>query len=392
MTTRIQWNISNAISALLVAVLVFLWFQLNTYDPHSAEAQNAASTAATEQLVNEEAVHAYLEKGWNSHSDPSVGPTIELPTGIFIQSLKFFNSSDVNLTGYIWLRYSDDLPEGIKPKDDEVGFVLPEQVDTDREPRRAFRNYDSEERAETIGWYFEATLRQPFTYTTYPFDHKTVWARLWPKDFNKNVVLIPDFSAYDATGIHDIFGIEEKIVLGAWNRRDTFFSYRTYAYDTNFGIPYIGQNAFPELHYNFVIHRRFENALVVHLLPIFVVAALLFGALLTFSNEPGLAGRHGFSTASVIAACSALFFVVLIAHVQLREQFAGSRIVYVEQFYFLMYMLLVLASAFAYVFATRGAGRLGFLHRSDGLAVKLAYWPILFGSMVLITLATVVQI
>jgi hypothetical protein len=95
---------------------------------------------------------------------------------------------------------------------------------------------------EVIGWYFEAALRQPFNYAYYPFDHKTVWVRLWAKDFSKNIVLLPNFTAYKATGLANIFGIDDEIVLGTWDRQDTYFNYRLSNYDTNFGI--LGKQAF----------------------------------------------------------------------------------------------------------------------------------------------------
>lgn len=52
----------------------------------------------------------------------------------------------------------------------------------------------------------------------------------------------------------DIFGIEENIVLGTWERKNTYFDYKLSNYDTNVGIDnYIGQEGFSELHYNFVV-------------------------------------------------------------------------------------------------------------------------------------------
>ena len=146
----------------------------------------------------------------------------------------------------------------------------------------------------------------------------------------------------------DIFGIEETIVLGAWERRNIFFDYLPSSYSTNFGIAdYVGQRDFPELRFGFEIHRKFVDAFIVHLLPLLMVAALLYGTLLTIADDPELSKRLGFSESGVIGSCSVLFFVVLLAHVQLRGQFAGSVIVYVEYFYFLMYGLLVAGCTYA---------------------------------------------
>jgi len=370
------WGLSAVVSAVLIAVLLNLWIQLNEY------------LVEPTQLVSEQAVDEYLQENWEDLVVAKAGniePTLKVKTGIFIQSLKFFNSTEVNLTGYIWQRYEDGLHDSIKPGSGEVGFILPEQVDSGFEPQEAYRLRLAQE--EIIGWYFEATLRQPFDYSTYPFDHKTVWVRLWHKQFSRNIVLVPDFEAYQATGPGDIFGIEEAIVLETWERENTFFDYQLSSYDTDFGITnYVGQQGFPELHYNFIVKRKFENAFIVYLLPLFLVATLLFAALLTISDKAELSERFGFSVSGFIGASSALFFVVMLAHIQLREQFAGSGIVYIEYFYILMYALLVAATANTYLFSLRPKRGCGLILYEDNILVKIAYWPVVLGCLILITL------
>ena len=435
------WWLSAGVSFVLVGILLFLWVQMNQYkteelkqvpeavkidmntrcEPPSVE--DRSLPCKSPQLNNREETADFLQQQWGippdvSESSPdervvpceiavSEGdrqanedmlrsrkmpvyanePVQKVKTGIYIQSLKFFNSIEVNLSGYIWQRYQRGLQDHIKPDGSQVGFILPEQVNSgsDIEPREVYRQCTVKE--ETIGWYFEATLRQPFDYSKYPFDHKTAWVRMWHRDFSRNIVLVPDFDAYRKHGRADIFGIEKTIVLGTWERENTYFDYELTSYDTNFGMPnYIGQTGFPELRYNFVVKRKFENAFIVYLLPLFLVAALLFAALLTVSNDEKLSGRLGFSTSGFIGACSALFFVVMLAHIQLREQFAGSGIVYIEYFYILMYVLLVVATANVYFFSLRPRRWFGLLLYEDNLIVKVAYWPIVLGCLILITL------
>ncbi len=265
--------------------------------------------------------------------------------------------------------------------------MLPEQVDSgsDIVPHEVYRVQAEDE--TIIGWYFEATLRQPFDYSRYPFDHSTIWVRMWHKQFSRNIVLVPDYEAYQVTGLTDIFGIEEDIVLGAWERENTYFDYHLSSYDTDFGIPdYIGQDGFPELHYNIVIKRKFENAFVVYLLPLFLVAMLLFAALLTVSTSDEFSERLGFNTSNFIAGCSALFFVSMLAHIQLREQFDSAGIVYIEYFYILMYMLLVLATANTYLFSIRPRHCCGLILYQDNILFKVGYWPAVLASLILITL------
>lgn len=397
------WWISSAvISLILIIVLVLLWMQMNQYKVKDVGIRDDGAYNS-QQLTDDGIVDAYLKHSWdnNKHDiNAEKDPLIKIKTGIFIQSLKFFNSSEVNVSGYIWQRYKDTIHDSVNPclshdKSDEksecegVGFILPEQVDSgsDIEPRIIYRVRDDIEKEEVIGWYFEATLRQPFDYTKYPFDHKNVWVRLWANDFSKNVVLVPDFESYNyETDLDDIFGIEENIVLGTWVRENTYFSYKPSNYDTNFGIKnYVGKNGFPELYYNFVVKRKFANAFIVYLLPLFLVASLLFAALLTVSDNEELSSRLGFSTSGFIGAASALFFVVMLAHIQLREQFAGTSIVYIEYFYILMYAMLVIATANTYLFSIRSKRWTRVILYNDNIIPKVAYWPVVLSCLIAIT-------
>lgn len=366
------WWLSAAVSTAFIIVLITLWIEMNEHEVGST------------QLVNEHAVNEYLKN--NLENLQTRPPLIIIKTGIFIQSLELFNASEVYLTGYIWQRYQDGRDDHIKPGRSEVGFILPEQVNlgSDITPQVVYRLRTGDE--EVIGWYFEATLRQPFDYSLYPFDHKTIRVRLRAKDFWQNIVLVPDFQSYQSTGLHDIFGIEKEIVLGTWVRKNTYFDYKLVNYDTDFGIAkYISQSRLPEMHYNFVVKRKFENAFIIHLLPLFLVAILLFIAMLTVSDKEEPSSRHGFSISGFIAASAALFFVVMLAHINLREQFAGASIMYIEYFYILMYASLVSATANAYLFSIRTAPWSKFILYEDNIIPKVAYWPVIFGILIIIT-------
>ncbi len=372
------------VSLVLFAVLVASWVHLNRHEPDLAN-----------QLISEPAAEAWLQENWHNEI-----PLRRVKTGFFIQSLKFFDSNEVHLTGYIWQKYNTQTQSDIIPPVGEAGFILPEQVDSGSFAPVELYRIEANGRDEVlIGWYFEATLRQTFDYFTYPFDHKTVWIRMWHKQFASNIVLIPDFESYDAydlsegqterqIDLKESFGYERDIVLGAWEIDNTYFDYRPSGYDTNFGVTdYVGQEDFPELRYNFVIKRKFENAFIVHLLPLLVVAALLFGVMLTVSDKPAEAERHGFTTSSVIGACSALFFVTLLAHIELRQQFAGSSVVFMELFYFFMYAVLVAACAYAYLFADESPWLRNLVKNDGNSLIKAAYWPSLLLVITLISLS-----
>lgn len=370
------WMISIATTLVLVAILVYQWKLMNAYEGDYVE---LATLSDINQSLSE--FHAKT-------IELNSVPLIELKTGIHIHSLKFVNASDVHVTGYIWQHFETGIHDSLKPSKDskQPGFFFPEQVDngSNVDPYQIYRHVEGN--VETIGWFFEVTLRQGFKYHLYPFDHKTVWIRLWSMAFTKNVVLTPDLASYDSTAPDALFGIENEIVLGNWIRENTYFEYATSTYTTNFGIENKERlKHLPELRFNIVMKRRFDNAFIVYLLPLFLVAILLFSALLTVSDKPNRIQLMGFSVSQFIGGASALFFVVLIAHIQLREQFFSYPIVYLERFYILMYCYLALVTANAYCFTIRAPKFMPFLWYEENLIIKLLYWPVLILAMILIS-------
>ena len=361
------WISSGLVSAGLLWVLFTLWSAMSLFEDDPTQLENPA------------AVDAYLDK-------LGVEPAYEIATGLYVQSLEFQGATDIRASGYIWQFYRDGVHDAVRPEPGEVGFILPERVNVgDGVIEEAYRL--KEDNGELIGWYFEQTLRQSFDYTAYPFDHKTVWIRLWPNSYGRQVVLVPDFDAYPATGRGDVFGIDERIVLGTWERENTFFDYKLSDLNSSLGLDRSPMQAgFPELHYNIVVKRKFANAFIVHMVPLFIVATLLFGALMTVTGKEGLAARHDFSTTTVIETASVLFFVVMLAHVQLRETIAGSDLIYMEYFYFLMYFLLLGVAINTYLFVSDMMPSARLIHYRDNVIPKAAFWPSVLAAMIAITL------
>ncbi|AOW20718.1 hypothetical protein LPB138_08525 [Urechidicola croceus] len=348
-----------------------MWFKMHR---HKTNDKN--------QLTDITSVNKYLK---DSVEQSVLNGALKIKTGIYLQSLNFSNANDVQLTGYIWQHYKDSIHDEFKPDHTQIGFILPDQVNSagDIEPREVYRKRNDNE--EVIGWYFEATLRQPFDYSKYPFDRNSVWVRMWPSDFINHVILVPDLEAYNSTDLNVMFGIEKKIVLGIWEPENTFFNYKTQSYDTSFGINDNSRKSIPELHYNFVVKRKLESAFITYLLPLFLVAALLFAALLTVSKNDRILEKMGFNNSTFIGTSSALFFVVMLAHIQLKQQFQGAGIVYVEYFYILMYGMLVICTTNTYLFSISSKKNKNIITWKDNLLPKISYWPFLLGSIIIIT-------
>ncbi len=360
---QLLWAGSIVLTIVFGAALVVVWLG------------QASAAIETDQLPDRAAVDAMLDLEASGHVDPVI-----IPTGVFVESLRFESATDVHMSGYIWQRIDEDVPEAMP-----MGFVLPEMVISSIPGQEEYRHDQGDH--ELIGWYFEGMFRQPFEYGDYPFDHKTVRVRIWPQDFTDDVVLVPDFDGYPSTRAQDVFGIETSIVLGDWTRENTYFDYLEPVYNTDFGIDgFEDLEDTPELRFNVVLRRGFAQPFVVNVVPLAIVAALAFGTLLTVTSRESKVGLVGFSVSGVLATVSALFFVVLLAHTQLRQELPGAGLVYMELLYFLMYLVLLAVGISAHRTATIGAHAEFLSTYGENMLVKLLYWPTLIGAVLVVTL------
>ena len=103
MSDKAWWGLSVLVSASLAVAISVLWYRAVTeYVPHPGQLTSPAVT--DDHLARR----------------PSGPDRVLIPTGVFIQSLHFVTASDVNVTGYIWQKYSDAVPEDVSR-----GFTLP---------------------------------------------------------------------------------------------------------------------------------------------------------------------------------------------------------------------------------------------------------------------------
>lgn len=103
------------------------------------------------------------------------------------------------------------------------------------------------------------------------------------------------------------------------------------------------------------------------------------------SGDETLVDKFGFNTTGAITACSALFFVVLLAQVQVRQLFSGSGLTYIEFFYLIMYIVILLVALNAYVFSLGNLGYCNVVFHRDNFIPKLVYGPVVLGMMAIIT-------
>ena len=368
MNHRTWWVVSCAISLVALVILAVVWYwEVNAYEPNPHEVTTQAEVDAEikEHLTEEEIEDRHI-----------------IPTGVFLQSFVFLNSNDIHVSGYVWQKYPKDYPE-----EAERGVLFPEQIsDLSPNTKEAYRK-ELEDGSELIGWYFDIDLRQNFTYSKYPLDTHNLWIRLWHADFNHKAILVPDLEAYAATGKQDTFGLDQEIVTQGWDLKETYYSYKPIDYDHTFGYeaydPAVSSSL--ELHFNLAVHRKFRDAFIVELVPLFVVAALLFGVVMMITNDEAKVSKFGLDTSGAIGTCSALFFVVMLAHIRIREFFPGEGIVYMEFFYLTTYMFILLVALNSYLFSYGNSVGPDIIHYKDNIVVKIAFWPVYLSIMAVLT-------
>jgi len=371
------------ISLILIGWMLALWVKTECCAFEASGKTDSGSLLAP--LESEDDVKKVL-------GDSNASKLFQMPTGIYIQSLSFESANDVRITGRIWQRVDVDkepLPKGAVP-----GVIFPDAI-TDHgsntsntygkmQPVPITGNPDKS--ANLYMWNFQVILRQDMDYSRYPLDGKQIWIRMWTNDVFNEVVLVPDLEAYrDKKDLN--LAISPQLVKGEWNVTDSFFGYERLTYDTNFGrmSKITNEPSRPELRFYIQLERKFADAFLVNLVPLFVIVGLLFGLLLSVGRDRGEVERLGFNTLTVYGACSGLFFISLLGHIQIRREFPGSGVVYVEYFYIMSYVVLLLVSVFAFLMTKSERASNNYFLRDNGIIVKLLYWPVILSSCLFIS-------
>lgn len=361
------WTWSLLVSFALLIMLGAMWYVIDnryTPSPHqvSSEKELKAAIAHFQQTVKPE----------NPLEEP-----IFIPTGIFIQSFEFLSAHTVQVSGYIWQKISNNaLARKITP-----GVIFPEA----KEEVTLIPAYDLDfGDYRVFGWRFTgASLLQNFDYSTYPFDLHSIWIRMWPKDFYRNVILIPDLKAYDSTKPGDIFGLESDIVKQGFEFQETFFDMPIMKYDTNFGILRdIGQQTSMEFYFNTVIKRELFSAFVIYLLPIFLIWCILFFITMMITPDTKTANNPDLPAVNLFAVIGALVFSAVLLHISFREKFVDQPLAYLEYFYLITYVIIILIAYDIYNIIDK-SHEPNLIKRN--LLSKKMFWPAVLGVVVVLT-------
>lgn len=295
---------------------------------------------------------------------------ITTPTGLFLQSIEFSDANDVIITGFIWQNTS-----ALRSEEDFPDFIFPDSKETTIEKTYVSKNEDIKV------WHFRTTLRQEFDYSRYPFAREEVSIRVLSNDPAENI-FIPDFESYKSLIPETLPGLGHSFVLDGWKLEKSYFSYKITSYNTDFGMRDFAHSNVCELHFNVDIKRNIRASFVSDLLLITIAMVLLFGILSITTKDEGK--KHfGFSSHGVLAYCTTLLFTLILAHTSLRSRISIGNIIYLEYFYWIMYLSIVVVSLNSIAFASNR--NVPFIDTRDNIYIKILYWPVVLGFMLFIT-------
>lgn len=304
-----------------------------------------------------------------------------VPTGIYMQTMEFSAPHHLFVTGYIWQKRASGKKRASGQQQISEGVHLPTAISATI--TEAYRHQEGP--IETVGWYFEATLRQNMNYSKYPFANETIRIPIWPKDFNTDIVLIPDLDAYTFLNPTSLPALKRGLQLHGWSIKRSFFTFDTHEFETDFGMAgYHSQEDLPELRFNLEVQRNLLDAMINHIIPIILVAIMLFVVLVTSTKDELEAKRLGFNPSGVMRLGSGLLFVLLISHIQLRNAIQVEQVMFMEYYFFIMYLMIIFTSLHSLLFNLKTVN-IPIVDREQSLLFKLLYWPLLFGLQLLVT-------
>ena len=400
------WFASLIVSLTVVGFIIWIWYATHLYPSYYHEASH--------HVENKIGLYDYLKEGVerqrygikldkidaaqqpldkvDGKSDQAEAPKLSLfekskealekgfldarfiPTGIFINNVQFVSANQIQISAYIWQRFTDGLHDNI-PR----GPMLPQATDVAMNEVSRIKAGNT----EIFLWEVYAKLNQFSLFDQYPFDTKALRIQLWHRYSKENDILVPDLNAYQLLTPRSLPGIDNDVYLPGWNVIATHFGYQTVNYSSNlgnyltgpFGIYHsVDKSEVPELFFDILVVRRLLDTVVSDFLPISVIAFLLFIILLT-SVQQGYA---------VIGSCASVFFATVIAHVRFRGKIPRAQIVYFESFYFMMYLAILIILLVILLYQLEF--KIPFIRYRQNMISKILYWPVLFTSLAIITM------
>lgn len=355
-----QWVLIFTGSVLILASIGSIW--------HIALIYNPADKISGIRISDKATLHNILEDYRNRSTKFHLEKPLFVPTGVYIDAIRFSGPNDIFLSGYIWQKYDTDFPKDVSNE-----FMISKATSVSvQKIGSSFENGN-----EIIQFHFNAEIRQKLTHRTYPLEVEVIKLQIIHKNIGQNIILTPDLDAYKVRNASQLPGLDKAAFISGWNMINSYFEIRHSDLNSNFGITQtVDKGDFPILYYDIEIQRNFIDAFISNLTPLIIVSVMLFFMLFLMDK---------IDTAKVFNICIAMFFVIVFSHIDIRGKISAQRIFYLEYFFFITYglILYVALNSIGWLLQTDS-----WLYRYKSNIYTLLYWPILLGLTLLVTVIT----
>ncbi len=370
--TRQLWAASFLISFLFVSNIAVIWLMHLDFD-YSQELRDTTRVYEANEL------HNYINKKDLDQHKLGHSEYLKIPTGIFIEGLEVSESYDMSISGKVWQRWPAN-----RDLKDKVGFHFIQSAPYGRSVKITLLSKDVLEDSTLLyTWQFDATLKIYFDYRQYPLDQHYIDIKLIYPDLTDDIMLIPDLDSYEVLNPSAKPGLSNVLFLPKHRIIASYFSFASMDMKTFFGRDRRkGVTEYQLLEYNIVIKRRFITPFVSFIIPALLGAALIFFLLYSLTKDKD--DTSGVTVMGVVQGMVGLFFSLLLAHITIRNRIASPNITYMETFYFAVYIIIILLIVNVVMFSKNR--NIKFIQYKDNLLVKLSFWPVWLGVLLIVTL------
>lgn len=355
-------------SSLLMLMIICLVGHLQYKSTDNTD--NINSPAVTDNTI----LSNFIADQNNKARSLNIETPIVIPTGVYIENMEFLNSHNLNISGQVWQKYPLSFEQ-----DKAVPFRFPqtspfaESSFIEESYRKKIKN------SLLISYDFRITMRLNFSYNDYPLDKRNIRLEIQPLEHANGLFFVPDLKSYDYTSPSLKSGINPEINIPGNKILESYFSFQTKSYTTNFGLQ--NENTTinsPSLYFNIKIKRALVAIFIIYLMPIFVTLIMIF-ILVFFAGK----SQGGIEGSGSVQGMAAFFFVLAFSHIDLRKVILTEELVYIENFYFISYIMIIAAT---YNIIAYSHQSLRLFNYKNNLIFKAMYWPLYLFALLIITL------
>lgn len=355
----LSWPTAIVLTIIFAVGINLIWDVTRQYD--SGRNREVSEVSSQRQALTVQ--HEFLSR---SRKHSSKEPMF-IPTGVYIESLKFTSPNDILLIGSVWQKFDSHKHSHV-----ERGVLFPGVETVRMSPPSVSKSGNT----EVVRWKFQGSLRLALDYRRFPLILDTVSLGLLPRDTLGNVMLVPDLGAYPYLAPASLPGMGPDVYLAGWRLERSFFEQRKWRQRTTYGLndSFEIEN-FPELYWTLEIEKVFIHAFISFLTPLIIAFLMVFILLMLSTRDVKKLEFMRTGVGFDIGVSASIFFVVVLSHISLRQKIVSEEVFYLEYFYLLMYsnMLWVCFHSILNVKNPDLIQRI-----TLGAAAKRAYFPVNF--------------